>query len=120
MSWSHPTTLFRAYKKPNGKVVVCDPEFLSATTKVVRNSDEYYKALGIGWIDGTPQEALDRFELEEQDVSDIATYRAAADQGMSDPAQAEAAAYEASTPQHVPEVPEVAVRKRGRPKKVTL
>ena len=37
---------------------------------------------------------------------------------MSEPAQREVEAYEKTTPQHVPEMPE-APKKRGRPKKVT-
>lgn len=117
MAWDGcPTTLFRALKLPNGKVVCVDIEVLSHTTKVVRNSDEYYKAIGQGWVDGSPQDALDRFEAEEQAVSNEATYRAAEDLKMSEAAQKEVEAYEATTPQHVPEVPEVK-RRPGRPKK---
>ncbi len=112
----HAVTMYRAMKLPNGKVVAADGDYLAQTCVAARTSEAFYVLIGQGWVAGHPQDALDRFEAEEQTVSNEATYRAAADLKLSESAQAEAAAYEASTPLHVPEVPEVK-RKPGRPKK---
>lgn len=118
MAWQGcPTTLFRGLKKTNGKVVVLDADYIGQTTMVARDSDTYYKMIGQGWCD-EPQDALDQFEQAEQSVSNEATYRAAADRKLSEPAQREAEAYEASVPMaHVPVIPEQVKKPRGRPKK---
>ncbi len=101
-----PTTVYRALKLQNGKVVCIDATVMAQTSKVVRSSDEYYKAKGQGWCDG-PDEALERFELDEQAVGNAAAERAYTDLRMSEPAQREAAAYEKTVPlQHVPVIPE--------------
>lgn len=107
MEWpGHPTTLYRAMKLQNGKVVCVDASVIAQTSKVVRNSDEFYKAVGQGWV-SHPDEALARFELEEQAVSQAAAERAFYDKRMSEPAQREAAAYEKTVPLvHVAEIPE--------------
>ncbi len=106
MKWDGaPTTLFRAMKLPNGQVVCVDARVISQTTKVVRNSDEYYKAVGQGWCDD-PFDALEQFEREEQAIGNEASYRAAADLKLSALAQEEAAAYEKTVSTHVPVIPE--------------
>ncbi|HEX2594754.1 MAG TPA: hypothetical protein VHL34_24840 [Rhizomicrobium sp.] len=106
MSWRDaPVTLFRAMKLPNGKVVCVDARVISETTKIVRNSDEYYKALGQGWCDD-PAEALERFERAEETIGNLAAERAAQDLKMSALAQEEAAAYEKTVSTHVPVIPE--------------
>ena len=38
-------SMARALKLPNGKVVCVDPRVIAETTKVVRNSQEYYTAI---------------------------------------------------------------------------
>lgn len=101
----YATTLFRAMKLPNAQVVCVDPRVIRDTTKVVRNSDEYYKAIGQGWCDD-PSEALERFEKAEEAVGNAAAERAYSDQFMSAPAQREAEAYEKAVSSHVPEIPE--------------
>lgn len=106
MSWpGHPTTLYRAMKLPNGKVVCVDISVISQTSKVVRNSDEYYKAIGQGWCHH-PTEALERFEQREQEIGNAAAERAYHEQFMSEPARREAEAYEKTVTTHVPEIPE--------------
>ena len=107
MSWpGHPTTLYRAMKLPNGQVVCVDLRVISQTSKVVRNSDEYYKAVGQGWCDH-PNDALAQFERAEEAVGNAAAERAYRDLRMSEPAQREAEAYEKTVPLvHVPEIPE--------------
>lgn len=102
-----PTTLYRAMKLQNGKVVCVDVSVLSQTSKVVRSSDEFYKATGQGWC-SDPQEALERFEQAEEAVGQAAAERAYTDLRMSEKAQREAEAYEKTVPgvQHVPVIPE--------------
>ena len=117
MSEFHRTTIFRAVKRPDGKVVCIDTDYLQQTTKVVASEGEYLILKGQGWTDD-PQSAMDRFEEEEQALGRAAAERAFTDQTMSEAAQEEAKAYESTVFQHVPEMPEVA-KKRGRPKKVT-
>ena len=108
MAWEgYPTTLYRALKLPNGLVVCVDATVIHKTSKVVRSSDEYYKAVGQGWC-SHPREAIERFELDEQAVSNAAAERAYSDLRMSEPAQREAEAYEKTVPLvHVPVIPEV-------------
>ena len=104
-----PKMLYRALKQANGKVVcvaMVDVSVLPYTTKVVRSSDEYYKAVGAGWCE-SPQLALDSFEAAEQAVSQAAAERAYQDIRMSVMAQREADAYEQTVPLvHVAEIPE--------------
>jgi len=106
MSWMDaPVTLFRAMKLPNGQVVCVDARVIAHTTKVVRSSDEYYKAIGQGWCDD-PKDALDRFEQAEETIGQLAAERAASDLRMSERAQREAADYEKTVSAHVPVIPE--------------
>ncbi len=107
MPWKGwPTTVYRALKLPNGKVVCADASVISQTSRVVRSSDEYYKAVGQGWVDH-PDDALARFEAEEAAIGNAAAERAYYDLRMSEPAQREAEAYEKTVPLvHVPVIPE--------------
>jgi len=97
--------LYRAMRLPNGKVVCVDVRVLSETTKIVRSSDEYYKSLGQGWCE-EPTAALEQYEREAETVGNLAAERAYSDLRMSEAAQREAEAYEATTPLHVPIIPE--------------
>lgn len=106
MTWmGEPTTLFRAMKLPNGQVVCVDLRVIGQTTKVVRNSDEYYKAIGQGWCEH-PLDALERFQQEEEAVGNEAARRAYTELSMSPLAQQEAADYEKTVTTHVPVIPE--------------
>jgi len=117
MSPPLPTTLFKAIKAPNGKIVCVHPDHLLATTKVVRTLRDYEVAIGQGWAEH-PDEALARLEAAEDDISLAAAVSAADDRRMSLPAQAEVADYGSDTIEHVLEIPEVSKRKPGRPRKV--
>ncbi len=110
------TTLFKAIKRPDGKLVCLDREYLQATTKVVASAREYEIAIGQGWAE-SPQEALARKEASEDDLAVQAAVSASDDAHMSLAAQAEVKDLESHTLEHVLEIPE-APRKRGRPKKV--
>ncbi len=114
-----PVCLYRALKRPDGKVVCTDGDYITETCRAARTEYDYLLMIGQGWV-REPQEALERFEAEEQAIGQAAAERAYADQSMSESAQSEIEAYESTTGvKHVPEVPE-AVKKRGRPKKVVL
>jgi hypothetical protein len=97
--------LYRAMRLPNGKVVCVDASVLNETTKIVRSSDEYYKAIGQGWC-SRPDVALEQYEHEAEMVGQLAAERAYTDLRKSESAQREAEAYEATTPLHVPVIPE--------------
>ncbi len=119
MGWEgYATTLFRALKKENGKVVVVDVEHIAQTTLVVRSGEEYDRAIRSGWVPGSPDAALEAFEQQEQAIGNTAAEHAYTVLSMSEPAQREVEAYEKTTSQHVPELPE-APKRRGRPRKVT-
>ena len=106
MSWMDaPVTLFRAMKV-QGKVLCVDARVIGETTKIVRNSDEYHKAIGQGWCDD-PEQAIARFDADEEAVSRAAAELAYQHLRMSAAAQREAEAYEATVPLvHVPVIPE--------------
>lgn len=105
MPWEgYPTTLYRAMKV-QGKVLCVDPRVIHQTSKVVRSSDEYYKAVGQGWCDH-PDKALEQFEREEENIGNLAAERAYTDLRMSEPAQREAESYEKTVSTHVPVIPE--------------
>lgn len=112
------TTLFKAVKRDDGKIVCVDPNLLHATTKVVASEREYEIAIGQGWAE-SPQEAMRRKEASEDDIAAQAAVSASDDKHMSEAAQADALARESQTMEHVLEIPEVPKKKRGRPKKVT-
>ncbi len=105
--------LFRALKKPNGAVVVTDPEYLAHTTKVIANESDYYYSVGQGWCE-EPQDALDLYEADEAKIGNAAAERAASDLKLSERAQKEAADYEKTVPGHVPVIPEVVKKPRGK------
>ena len=126
-----PRMLYMARKRPDGVVSVCETDdtlfagrnnvvnpgaaeaFNGTCQKTVGNEAEQSIALEQGWRP-TPKDALDRFEAKERSVGDAAAHRAFEDRNMSDAAKAEAKAVDASTPDHVAEIP---VKRRGRPRK---
>jgi len=117
MSISLPTTLFRAVRSETGANVCIHVDYLTSTTKVVRDLREYEVAIGQGWCDH-PSEAMARLEAAQDAVSTAAAVRAYDDRRLSDSAQAEADAVDrAAGFTHLAEIPE-APRKRGRPKKI--
>lgn len=111
---SLPTTLFKAIKAQNGKLVCIHPDHLLATTKVVRSLPEYEIAIGQGWAE-EPDEAMRRLEASEDDISNQAAVSASDDARMSPKAQAEVIDYGSHTLEHTLEIPEAP--KKGRKKK---
>jgi hypothetical protein len=116
MSLTIPTTLFKAIKAPNGKIVCIHSDHLEATCRVARTLRDYEVMIGQGWCDD-PQEAMRRKEASEDDIANQAAVAASDDKSMSQAAQDEVISYGSTTLEHVLEIPE-APRKRGRPRKV--
>lgn len=132
----YPMMLFRARKCPDGVIRVFEsiPEFSrvfideaqyqrvkadsvafnNGAVKQVENEEEHRKALENGWSN-SQEEAIALQWKHEHAMQEEAARTAFQTRKMSDKAQAEAAAYAASTPEVVAEVPEA--RKRGRPRK---
>ena len=71
-------------------------------------------ALGQGWS-RTQEDAIQRYHDNDREMATLAANRAYQERTMSEQAQAEAAAFESETIQHVAEIP----RRPGRPKKTT-
>lgn len=88
--------------------------FTSTCQMTVSSEQEMNRFMEMGWRQ-TPAEAIERFNAKEKHISDTAAHRAYEDRLMSEKAQAEVAAYEASVEEHVAEMPEK--RKVGRPRK---
>lgn len=131
----YPRMLYRAQRMPNGKVscgeapphphYFADPQaydrelgmiesFNRSCYRLAKDESEEAVLKGQGWC-RSQQEALAAFEREQQAIGNAAAEAAYAVARMSDKAQAEHAAAEASTEHHVVDV--VPARKRGRPVK---
>ena len=119
-----PKMVYRAVKKPNGKVVCMEPlpqpvgfrdtnDYLIALNqaeaikkqcfRIVQSEDEYLVAKGQGWCDD-PIAALAQFEREEQAFGNAAAEAAFAAQRMSEKARAEFTAAQDDTIAHVADV----------------
>lgn len=114
-----PKMVYRARRPDSGgPILSVDPrdEKFSAQNQLIVNSEsEWTKAKDNGWRD-TPQEAIAYANSLEDAVSMAAAHRAHEDKRMSEKAKAEAAAADAETAEHLPEIPEK--RRVGRPRKV--
>ena len=122
-----PKMLYRAQKRPDGIVSVQETDdrlfggnpgaaeaWTATCQKTVKDEYEMQKAMEGGWRK-SHAEALEHFEKREQYKGNVAAHRAYEDRNMSEAAKSEAAAVEASTEEHVPEIPEK--RRPGRPRK---
>jgi hypothetical protein len=100
----YPRMLYKATLL-NGRAVVSDPDneaFAARCQKIVFSEEEERLAQGQGWCAG-PREALEAFEAEQRKVADAAAEANWQAKRMSPKAQAERAAREAATDQHLPE-----------------
>lgn len=96
------------------QAIVMAEEFTRRCQRTVRNQQEYDRALTDGWVYGQDK-ALEAAQGFEKDIADAAAMRAWSDRNMGDVARREAAAADAATSEHLPELP--VKRGRGRPKK---
>ena len=130
----YPKMLYKAAMTPSGQVRVhelrpdtssirwSDADLAKEQTRVqnfdrgnqftVRDENEHKNALNAGWR--PLDEALAHYEARERKIGDAAAERAHEDAKMSEAAQAEARAADDSTEFHLPEIP---VKRKGRPRK---
>jgi hypothetical protein len=124
-----PRMLYRARRRDDGVVSVVENDdrlfggvpgaaevWSSANQRTVGNESELQAALEQGWRN-SPLEAMERFEAKEHAIGEAAAIRNYEDRNMSERAKAEAAAVEAQSFEHVPEIPVAPVKRRGRPPK---
>jgi len=118
----YPAMMYRARKRvdartgePYGPFVIIDPydeRFSESNCLTVRDERERDRAHREGWRD-TPEAAMAYATGEEYKVAIAAAERHEAERNMSPAAQAEAAAVDAKTSHHVPEIPEAPKRRQG-------
>lgn len=125
-----PKMLYMAKKRPDGIVSVNETDdrlfggvsgaaekWTATCQMVVKDEAELIKYREIGWRE-SQAEAMERFEAKEQKLGNEAAERAYRDRNMGEKAKAEIAAVEASTDEHVAEVPVAPIKRRpGRPRK---
>lgn len=105
-----PAMMYYATRPAGGGAVTFEEEIAETEIQVINMRSR-------GWSDGQV-EALQALEARETQRAVAAAERHASDRTLSERAQAEAEAYDATVPDHVPEIPETPVKRRpGRPKK---
>jgi hypothetical protein len=133
----YPRMLYRALPTRTGKVVCLqappDPlfydtqpeydravqeveQFNKRCTLIVQEESQHRRALTDGWRNSVT-DALEQYEKEQRTIGNLAAERAYTDQRMSAKAQAEMAAAEAETHEHLPTLK--APKKRPYRRKVT-
>lgn len=108
-----PLMLYRAIRRPDGRIVCLDVAHLHETTKVVHTEPDYTLAKSLGWCDH-PSDAMARKEAEEDEISTNAGIRAYDDRHLSEAARAEVEAVERRTIRHLPEIPEGPKKRRDK------
>jgi len=105
-----PKAMYRAGRDAKHQIDILGME-------VAGDSDEEAKLFGKG-LRHRQEDALALAEANEREIAKLAANRAHHDRTLSEHAQAEARAYEESVPEHVAEIPETPIKRRGRPKKI--
>ncbi len=106
----YPKCLYKAGRPDHANVKVTG-------SKTVRDEQEERLALGQGWS-VTQEAAIELVHKTHTEMGKLAAERAYVERRMSPKAQAEAAAFESETIQHVAEIPVQPIKRRpGRPKK---
>jgi hypothetical protein len=108
----YPKMLYRAVEE-QGRIVV-DDHRQCREIAVSREHEE--RLVRDGWTHSV-SEARDAAARQQEVIATAAAERETAERSMSEPARREAAAVDAASDTHVPEIPE-APRRRGRPRKV--
>lgn len=112
-----PQMLYKAHQLENGKWAVNDPydeNWSKRCQVIVRDERELTRQLEQGWRP-SPTEAVDYAERVQEEIANAAAERHYADQRLSDKARREAAAIDAESNEHIPDI--AAPKKRGRPAK---
>ena len=108
----YPKALVRGMRTDKGKFVLSDQ------SRRVHNESEERIAIGQGWfVNG--DDAIAAMRAEHTEHGKLEAERAYQTMRMSDLAQRDAAAREPETIAHVPDLPAVPVKPRGRPRKTT-
>ncbi len=108
----YPSALYRAKRTPQGG----DPAFEMVE---VGNEQERESAERRGFVHGGKAAALSALETQEFEYAELAANRHFSDRKLSEPAQAEVAAVDAGTIQHLPSIPEQPIKRRGRKPKAS-
>ena len=101
----YPKCLYKA-----GRPTKANVEISGSLT--VHDESQERVALGQGWS-RTQEDAIQRYHDHDREMATLAANRAYQERTMSEKAQAEAAAFESETIQHVAEIPRTPVRRRG-------
>lgn len=110
---SYPKTLYKAGRPDHANVKITE-------SITVRSEGEESVMFGQGWRP-SQEDAIALVHAEHRDHATLAAERHYAESRMSEAAQREAAAVDASTIYHVPVIPETPIRKRpGRKPKAQV
>lgn len=104
-----PKAMYRAGRDSKNQVDILGME-------VAGDADEEAKLYGKG-LRHKQEDALELAYAQEREIAKLAANRAHNDLKLSENARREARAFEESTPEHVAEIPETPIKRRGRPKK---
>ncbi len=103
-----PQYLYRATRNATGGASIIE-HFL------VHDEQERRNMQSRGWVIG-PDNAIKALDASELSIAEAAAERAYTDRKMSPKAQAEAVAVDETTIQHLGEIPETPIHKKGWPK----
>ena len=103
----YPKMLYRADSFDGGPRI--------SETKIVEHDGAERLAAGAGWR-ASQEDAIKDVHARHQEFARLAAERAHTERWMSPKAQAEAAAVDESTMQHVPVIPETPIRRKPGPK----
>lgn len=109
---------FQAYPKMLYRAELADGGYRIAEFEIVKDEAGERIACGQGYAP-TQEQALAQAEARQLEIAKLAANRVANERWMSDKAKAEAQAVDESTVNHLPEIPETPIKRRGRPKKDT-
>jgi len=98
------------YKPGRIKGIPCIVEAMEVTSEA-----EERNAVSMGFVAGGQQAAMDHLHAMDREIAELAANRAYTDRRMTAQAQAEAAAIDDATPDHLPVLPEQPKPRRGRP-----
>jgi hypothetical protein len=104
-----PKMVYKARRPDSGGPILCvdprDEAWTGRNQMIVNDESEWMRAKDDGWRD-TPQEAVAHANALEDAIAMAAAQRAYEDKRLSEKARAEAAAVDAASFEHVPEIPE--------------
>lgn len=92
---------------------------LTFEREIAESEAQRHSAEVRGFVYGGQGKALDAYDAQQADYAKLAANRAYQERHMGEKARAEAAAFDDSTDEHVPVIPETSIKRRGRPRKVT-